>query len=64
MVKTASEDHFVFTNDKLYGQPFTLVQERRTGFVERYFLVMMQLNTGSCVPVIIDGNDDDHYTNP
>ncbi len=64
MVKTANEDQIIITQDKCYCRPYTLSALKRPGSVERYFMILSQLNTGSSVPVIIDGNDDDHYTNP
>lgn len=45
--RNATTDYIQWTHDKLYCQPYTLSAMKRSGSVERYFLVMAQLNTGS-----------------
>ena len=59
-----TNDYIQWSHDKCYGQPFTLSALKRPGSVERYFLVMSQLNTGSLVPVAKDYYNNDYYENP
>ena len=60
-VQTTNEHSVIFTHDKVYAYTFTLRSEKRSGFVERYFVRLAQLDTGSIVPVEISTLDDDYY---
>lgn len=59
--RTAATDLITWTHDKCYCYPFTIKANKDPGFVERYFLRMVQLDTGSIVPVVVDDYDDDYY---
>lgn len=62
--RSATTDYIQWTHDKLYCQPYTLSAMKRAGSVERYFLVMSQLNTGSLAIEAKDAYNDDYYENP
>lgn len=62
--RDATTDYIEWTHDKCYCKPYTLSALKRPGSVERYFLVMAQLNTGSVVPVAKDYYNNDYYENP
>lgn len=59
--RTALNDLITWTHDKCYCYPFTIKVTKDPGYVERYFLRMVQLDTGSIVPVVVDDYDDDYY---
>lgn len=59
--RTAVNDLITWTHDKCYCYPFTIKMSKDAGYVERYFLRMVQLDTGSIVPVVVDDYDDDYY---
>lgn len=59
--RTALVDLITWTHDKCYCYPFTIKMAKDAGYVERYFLRMVQLDTGSIVPVVIDDYLDDYY---
>jgi len=60
----SANDYIQWTHDKCYGRPYTLAALKRPGSVERYFLAMSQLNTGSIVPVALDYYNNNYYENP
>lgn len=62
--RNATTDYIQWTHDKLYCQPYTLSAMKRAGSVERYFLVMSQLNTGSLAIEAKDAYNDNYYENP
>ena len=66
VVKCARDanDYIQWTHDKLYCQPFTLSAQKRPGSVERYFLVMSQMSTGSIAISAKDDYNNDYYENP
>ena len=59
--RNATTDFITWTHDKTYGISFTLSALKRTGSIERYFLVMSQLNTGSRAIQAKDQYNDDYY---
>jgi len=60
----ATNDYIQWTHDKCYAIPYRLSALKRPGSVERYFLVMSQLNTGSLIPIAKDYYNNDYYENP
>lgn len=62
--RNTSTDYIQWTHDKMYCQPYTLSALKRSGSVERYFLVMAQLNTGSLAIEAKDAYNDNYYENP
>ena len=57
----SATDYVQWVHDKCYCFPFTLRAVKDPGTVERYFLRMVQLDTGSLVPTAVDDYDDDYY---
>lgn len=62
--RDTSTDYIQWTHDKLYCQPYTLAAQKRPGSVERYFLAMNQLNTGSLAIEAKDAYNNNYYENP
>lgn len=62
--RNATTDYIQWTHDKMYCRPYTLSSLKRAGSVERYFLVLSQLNTGSLAIEAKDPYNNDHYENP
>jgi hypothetical protein len=60
----SATDSIQWTHDKCYAKPFTITTEKRPGAVERYYLVMAQLNTGSLAIQAKDAYNNDYYENP
>ena len=59
--RTATYDKITWTHDKCYCFPFTIKASKDPGSVERYFLRMVQLDTGSIVPVVVDYYPVEYY---
>jgi len=59
--RTTLIDEIKWTHDKCYCYPFTIKMSMDAGYVERYFLRMVQLDTGSIVSIVADDYDDDYY---
>lgn len=59
--RNATTDYIEWTHDKMYCQPYTVTTEKRSGAIERYILVLSQLDTGSCVPVAKDQYNKVYY---
>jgi len=59
--RTTLIDEIKWTHDKCYCYPFTIKVTKDPGIVERYFLRMVQLDTGSIVPIVAGDYDDDYY---
>ncbi len=57
----SATDYVQWVHDKCYCQPFIMTAEKSPTKIERYLLVMSQLDTGSLVPTAVDIYDDDYY---
>jgi hypothetical protein len=62
--RNATTDYIQWTHDKLYCQPYVITAEKSVGRVERYILVMAQLNSGSLAIEVKDAYNNDYYENP
>ena len=62
--RNTTTDFVQWTHDKMYCQPFVIAAEKTPGRVERYILVMSQLDTGSLAIQAKDQYNNDYYENP
>lgn len=60
-LRHATDDFIQWTHDKTYCTPFDIAVNKVPGSVETYLLTLHQLDTGSCVPVVVDDLIDDYY---
>ena len=59
--KNATTHYAQWVHDKVYCYPFTIKVKKQSGYHERYFMRMGQLDTGSIVPTEVNTLDDDYY---
>ena len=62
--RASTTDYIQWTHDKLYCQPFIIAAEKAPGRMERYILVMSQLDTGSLAIEAKDAYNNNFYENP
>lgn len=62
--RNVTTDYIQWTHDKVYCQPFTIAASKTSGGVERYFLRLFQLDTGSLAIEAKDAYNNDFYENP
>jgi hypothetical protein len=62
--RNATTDYVQWTHDKMYCQPFVISAEKTPAKVERYLLVMSQLDTGSLEIQAKDQYNNNFYENP
>jgi hypothetical protein len=62
--RNATTDYIQWTQEDLYCQPFIINAEKTPGRVEKYILVLSQMDTGSCVIQAKDAYNNDYYENP